>query len=249
MIRKLQTGARIGIITTDDNVPYTFVVANATASMTTFTVESAGWRELIFTSLTPATNANMFLLGAQYEISSLDVGSNYFVRSSAVNSVGICHPDSNFFVECGGYVSSLPQSLVVRGSPTAPTGLVTTVVDFQRIQIAWLAPETVGKLVSYRVDAFTQSSKASLFSSFFGDSDVQLISSSNSPNLIGTFTVAFDNFTIQLPGFVNAFSKMRYFNTTADLTSFLEPGDQVLVAGSVYTVTRNSYISPFQFHH
>ncbi len=49
----------------------------------------------------------------------------------------------------------------------------------------------------------------------------------------GTFTIAFDNFTVALPGTVSAYSNLYVFNTSENLSSYLEPGDQVSVDGSV----------------
>jgi hypothetical protein len=65
---------------------------------------------------------------------------------------------------------------------------------------------------------------------------MQIISSGASNVSAGTFTIAFDNFTVSIPGTVSAYSNLYVFNTSGDLSSYLEPGDQVCVDCSVYTV-------------
>ncbi len=57
----------------------------------------------------------------------------------------------------------------------------------------------------------------------------------------GTFTIAFGSFALQLPGTVTGLSLDTTFATTADLSPYLQPGDQVMVDGQVYTV------APFRF--
>ena len=66
-IRQLQTGARIVIVTTDDDYPYPFVIGDTPPTTSQFTVQSIGVRETIFSS---SRKADLLLMGAQYEISN-----------------------------------------------------------------------------------------------------------------------------------------------------------------------------------
>lgn len=101
---------------------------------------------------------------------------------------------------------------------------------------------------SYRVDAYKMSDRASDLFSFFGDKEVQIITSEFTNVTDGTFTVAYDKFSVTLPGTVSAFYKLVYFNTTLDLSSYLEPGDQVEVGGKVYTVASFKFIQSWQMY-
>ncbi len=57
----------------------------------------------------------------------------------------------------------------------------------------------------------------------------------------GTFTIAYGSFALQLPGTVSGFSLDTTFATSADLSPYLQAGDQVVVDGQTYTV------APFRF--
>jgi len=244
-LRKLQTGYRVGIITSDDNVPYTFVIANASASATSFIVRDAGWRELDFSS---GVGVDLYLLGAEFEIEDLTPGIPYFVRVAAENNDGVCSNDMHFIGECGSFIRTSPSSIIPREAPDVPTQVKATVVDATSVSVSWRQPLSTSPIESYRVDAFTRSSSATAAqSSFFGDLDVQMLSTVSSDVRWGTFTLAFDAFSVALPGTVNAFNRLRYFNTSEDLTSFLEPGDQIMVDGIVYTIAPASYFLPGSF--
>jgi len=79
-VRQLQTGARVVIVTTDDHLPYSFVVADASASTTSFRLASPGLREYTFAAASASANASVYLMGADYEITGLTPGLNYFAR-------------------------------------------------------------------------------------------------------------------------------------------------------------------------
>ena len=80
-------------------------------------------------------------------------------------------------------------------------------------------------LFSPILDAYTKSVKASAAeSSFYGDNEVQLLSTVGSGVAGGTFTVAYGTFSMQLPGTVSGYSLDTVFATTADLSPYLQPG-------------------------
>jgi len=91
-------------------------------------------------------------------------------------------------------------------------------------------------------------------SSFYGDHEVQTLSTANAYVTAGTFTVAYGAFSLQLPGTVSGYSLATAFTTTADLSPYLAPGDQIVVDGRTYTVAPykfiNRYLStPLSFSH
>ena len=219
--RQLQTGARIVIVTTDDNVPYTFTVGDSQANATVFTLMDTGRRVTRFNST--SSLADVYLLGADYEISGLATGSQYFVRVKAENSAGVCDPSMAFINDCGTFTRTSPASAIPRGVSEAPSAVLATVVDATSIQVSWTAPASIGdSIVSYRVDAFTSSVKASTASSsFFGDQEIQVISVP--VNTTGTFTLSYGSYDKQLPGTVDGGDAMYTFYTSEDLSVYLEP--------------------------
>jgi hypothetical protein len=246
-VRLLQTGVRVGIITSDDNVPYTFRVADSSATTTSFVVENAGTRALIFNS-TGLTAPDLFLLGAQFEISDLSADMTYFVRVNAENTAGVCDDSAMFAIEeCGGFTATSPGSLNPHQSPSEPSGVSASATGVQSVAVSWLPAESVAPIVSYRVDAFTRSSQASVNqSSFFGDAEVQQLQTT-SLCTNGTFTLAYDSFGIALPGAVSGFYNLKKFNTTDDISSHLEPGDQIMVDGVIYTIAAYEYFDETGF--
>lgn len=229
----LQVGRRVAIVTTDDNIPYLFTVSDGQATASSFQVASSSLRNSNFNGSATGL-ADLLLLGAQFPIPSLSTGSQYFFRVNAVNSIGKCPA---FLAGCGAFIATAPPSLVVAGPPSAPANLVAQVINAQAVSISWTRPEDVGSFVSaYRVDAYTMSSQATADFSFFGDAEVQALSTASSYVTGGTFTVAFDSFSILLPANVSARIDSYFFSTTADLTPYLDPGDQVLIDGVTYTI-------------
>ena len=229
----LQVGKRLAIVTTDDHVPYLFTVSDSHSTPSSFHVASSSLRHSNFNgSFTGA--ADLLLLGTRFPISGLSTGSQYFFRLNAVNSIGKC---PLFLADCGAFTMTVPPSLVVTGPPSAPVNLVAHVINAQSVWISWTRPEDVGSFISaYRLDAYTMSSQATADFSFFGDTEVQILSTANSLVTGGTFTVAFNSFSVLLPANVSAKVNSYFFSTTVDITPYIDPGDQVLIDGVTYTV-------------
>jgi hypothetical protein len=177
-------------------------------------------------------------MGAQYEIQDLVAGNKYFIRVAAENSAGLCDISLPFNDECGAFIDISPSSILTRQFPDSPVNVAATVVVSEKqVEVSWIVPSSISRVTSYRVDAYMKSPSAtSKYFSFFGDSEVQLISTAQSNVTAGTFTIAYDKFLIMLPGTMSAYSKNYVCNTSVDLSQYLEPGDQILVAGSIYTV-------------
>ena len=103
-------------------------------------------------------------------------------------------------------------------------------------------------------DAYTKSIQASAAeSSFYGDNEVQLLSTVGSGVASGTFTVAYGTFSLQLPGTVSGYSLDTVFSTTADLSPYLQPGTYTTIttrhhdlsfAPSNLHILRHSHIYP-----
>jgi hypothetical protein len=65
-------------------------------------------------------------------------------------------------------------------------------------------------ILAYRVEAFTKGVAASvLSSSFFGESEVQLVSTRANSVTGGSFTLAFDEFSVLLPARVTGEVKIQ----------------------------------------
>ena len=138
--------------------------------------QSAGLRENIFYALSPVTLAlaDLYVMGADYEMNGLASGLNYFVRVKAENAAGACASSMQFIPDCGAFIPTSPSAIVPRGAPAAPVALVASVLDVQSVRVNWTAPASIGAIVSYRVDAYTKSVKATAAeSSFYGDNEVQ----------------------------------------------------------------------------
>ena len=231
--RLLLPGVRISITTTDDQVPYTFTIGEGAGTPSSFTLLSAGSRLSTFNSSANGA-ASLLLLGAEVGIQNLTVGSLYFFRVSAENSMGIC---PLYISNCGAFVPTVPPSLLMLETPSAPSILFTNVISSQSVQVGWSSPPSTGSIISYRVDAFTRASAASKYFSFFGDNEIQSISTAATNVTGGTFTVSYDTFSVSLPGTVSAIYNDYFFSTSADLTPYVAPGDSVQVLGSIYTIS------------
>lgn len=230
------------IVTTDDNVPYTFTVKGESNS-TEFNLVNSGLRETRFFSGSVNSGADLYLMGADYEMTGLSTGAQYFVRVKAENSAGVCPMISG----CGESLLTTPSSAIPRGVSDAPEAIVATVIDSTSVLVNWTAPYSVGLIVSYRVDAYTSSILAStVTASFFGDKAVQIFSTLSTVNTTGTFTLAYGAYSKQLEGTVTGLNSFLVFNTTADLSPYLEPGDTILVDGFVYTIAPFQLPSPTQ---
>jgi hypothetical protein len=246
--RQLQAGVRVAIVTTDDYLPYTFTVGDTQSNATQFVLRDIGLRE---TTFGPTTDlADLYLLGADYEIAGLSTGSQYHVRVKAENSAGACDPSMKFIADCGAHIATTPATTIVRGTSDVPEGVIATVTSSTGVQVNWTEPFSIGdSIVSYRVDAFTRSALASTVAaspSFFGDKEVQEISTYSAANTTGTFTIAFGSYDRQLPGTVTGLNAEYTFNTTEDLTPYLEPGDIIFVDEHYYTVALYEYPLPNQ---
>jgi len=136
IVRQLQTGSRIAIVTTDDNVPYTFVVAETQATTNSFTVRDVGLRQTTFPL--SFADSSLYLMGAQYEIPNLITGTKYFVRVSAENSVGVCDPLAKNLAICGAYVSTQPASIAPQLYP-APVAAISASAKGSDIELKWSA--------------------------------------------------------------------------------------------------------------
>jgi len=249
IIRQLQTGSRIIIPTSDDGIAYTFVVADMTPTSSSFQLKGVELREIPFDSgAVVSQNAPMYLAGVTYEILELMEGVPYHVRVKAENSDGVCTAGLSFVGQCGAYIHTTPSFGIPRHSPQAPLKLSATVVDNNRIDLTWEPASSTDRVTSYRVDAYTRSSAATATANFFGDSEIQMLSTGARAVTGGTFTVAFYSFTVQLPGTVSAYFDYYYFDTSADLTSYLEPGDKIQVLGYNYTVAGAKYNSPTRIY-
>ena len=120
-------------------------------------------------------------MGADYEMNGLASGLNYFVRVKAENAAGACASSMQFIPDCGAFIPTSPSAIVPRGAPAAPVALVASVLDVQSVRVNWTAPASIGAIVSYRVDAYTKSVKATAAeSSFYGDNEVHMIISHHS---------------------------------------------------------------------
>jgi hypothetical protein len=233
-IRLLQTGTRVIILTTDDSIPYTFTVGETSGTLTYFALSDTALRQAPFNSSVYGA-ADLYLLGAEFEVSGLTPGFQYFFRVSAENSIGICPP---YIASCGSFVPTSPPSLVMNAFPEAPANMNASTASATSATVTWTRPLSIGSnIISYRVDAFTKSVAASAnYFSFFGDSEIQKLSTSASNVTGGTFTVAFNAFTSLLPGSVSGSLQSYFFQTVIDLSSYLYPGDQIKVAGYTYTI-------------
>lgn len=241
--RLLLAGRRIVIVTTDDNVPYSFTVKGE-ANSTEFTLNDSGLRETRFFTAGVNPGADLYLMGADYEMTGLSTGAQYFVRVKAENSAGVCPMISG----CGESLLTTPSSEIPRGASDAPEAVIATVIDSTSVLVNWTTPYSVGPIVSYRVDAYTRSILASTnTASFFGDKAVQIFSTLSNVNTTGTFTIASGAYTKQLEGTVSGLNSFLLFNTTTDLSPDLEPGDTVLIDGFVYTIAPFQSPSPTQF--
>jgi len=191
-------------------------------------VSSIGTRELNFNAA--PLKGGLYIIGAQYEINGLTPGQTYFARVSAENTPGVCTSDMKFVDECGSFAATVPESVVVKKAPDAPTSVVAKVVDAKSVEVKWLEPSSFGTVSAYRVDCFTRSSAATSYSSFFGDSEVQEISIDAPSNVgSGTFTLAFPEF-VELPGTVSGIVGTSTLKTSENLSSHFEDGDYVKVA-------------------
>jgi hypothetical protein len=239
IVRQLQTGARIVIPTTDDGIPYEFIVGAVAATTAQFSVLNHGLREFVFSTST--SPADLLLMGGEYEVDGLVVGGNYFVRVSASNSGGLCDSSLAFSSSCGAFTATNPSSILLTQPPASPELVSAKVLDMSSVTLSWKEPNSVSQVIEYRVDAFTSSSSASQYYSFFGDSEVQVISTALSNVTSGTFTIAFDKFDRILPGLFSARANSYSFNTTVDVSSYLDVGDQFMIGSNVYTVAALAY--------
>ena len=229
----LQTGRRVTIVTSDDNIPYTFTISEGLATSSSFKLVSSALRQTNFNGSTTGL-ADLLLLGAMFPISNLISGAQYYFRINAVNSIGKCPLSIS---NCGAYIASVPPSVEVAGTPAAPANFGAQVINSQTVSLFWTRPSSPGGYISaYRIDAYTKSAQATANFSFFGDTEIQMLSTASTMVTGGTFTVSFDSFSVLLPANVSAQLNGYFFNSSADLTPYLEPGDQVLVDGVIYTV-------------
>ena len=148
----LRAGVRVVVVTTDDHLPSTFEVADVQATTTSFTVQSAGLREYVFNALSHGLPfADLYVMGADYEMKGLASGLNYFVRVKAENAAGACASSMQFIDDCGAFIPTSPSAIVPRGAPAAPVSLVASVLDAQTVRVNWTAPASIGAIVSYRI--------------------------------------------------------------------------------------------------
>jgi len=237
--RKLLTGERIIIVTTDDNIPYQFVVAASSTSPYFIKLQSRGIRQTTFAS---ANMADLLLSRSQYEITGLVNGTKYYVRVSAENSNGVCTNDNVLLEGCGAFTNTSPSAVTMRQVLSSPLLSDAVLVNKTSVHLNWTHSSGAEAATAYRVDAFTRRSYA-LSQSFFDVSEVQLLSSSQVTG--GSFTISFDSFTQNL-GYASGFENDKCFNSSSDLTSLLEVGDQVFIDKKVYTVS-SKYFTPLQF--
>lgn len=231
-VQLLKTGVRIAVVTSDDDVPYAFTVSDASPTLTSIVVDGAGFRMSPFNASVYGPS-DLLLLGVQTEVSGLATGSRYFFRASAENTPGVC-PHS--IRSCGAFVDTFPSSVLMADAPAAPTSLTATVLSTHSASLRWNRPVSTSSVLSYRVDAFTKSAAATASLSFFGDTEIQRISSVASAITGGTFTISLDAFTQELPLLVTGNINSKYFYTSADCTPYLNPLDKVRVLGRTYTV-------------
>jgi hypothetical protein len=241
-VRQLQAGKRITVVTTDDAKPYTFTVKDESATKNRIRVVDQGTRELVFNATSGNTpEAQLYMMGTQYEIVGLTEGQIYYVRVRAENTPGVCTGDAMAYIdECGAYVATSPSSAMPEKAPDAPPSISTRVMSENSIEVSWLEPSSSSPVSSYRVDAYTKSSVSSAYSSFFGDTEVQKVDSTASNVTGGTFTLAYDSYDVELPGTVSGLNNDYEFTTTSDLASYLEPGDGIYVDGKAYTIAASS---------
>jgi len=121
-------------------------------------------------------------------------------------------------------------------------------LSHDRVKVSWTVPSTTSPIQSYRLDVFRQSPSTTDSLSFFGDSEVQILSSLQTQVIGGTFTLAYPDFNIRLPGVVDGVDSTSVFSPTHDLTSFLEAGDKILVGGVIYTVQENTFLKSRTIH-
>merc|ERR1711871_1883391 len=133
-------------------------------------------------------------------------------------------------------------------APLNSSEVTATVTSETSVDVTWIPPSSSGTIASYRVDRYTKSAEATAYSSFFGDAEVQTIKSSGTNVSAGTFTLSYDSWDVTLPGTVSALNALYYFNTTVDLTSYLEPGDQVYIDGAAYTIATGNLFTNNSFY-
>ena len=243
--RQLTTGSRIVITTADDMVSYTFTVGDSRANSSAFTLMDHGIRQTRFNSSTLL--GDLYLLGADYEIEGLNSGLQYYVRVKAENALGVCDPYMSVITDCGAFTLTSPPSAIPKGVSDAPTDVSAVVVGANSVMVTWATPHSIGDIASYRVDVFRSSRKASSASySFFGDAEIQTISTPHNTSTTGTFTVAYSAYVLQLPGTVSGVSGEHVLYTSEDLSPYLLPGDTFLVDRTEYTVASYNYPSPSQ---
>ena len=86
-------------------------------------------------------SADLYVMGADYEIKGLASGLNYFVRVKAENAAGACASSMQFIPDCGAFIPTSPSAIVPRGAPAAPASLVASVLDVQPMAPPFSSPE------------------------------------------------------------------------------------------------------------
>ena len=136
-------------------------------------------------------------MGLQYEINGLTTGKPYHVRVSASNSRGECNEDVLSSDECGGYILTSPSTDIPRQPPAKIPSISASIIGIDSVLVNWQLPTSVSELTACRVERFTKSSKVTEKFSFYGDAEVQILSSTDVKS--GYFTLAYDTFTHELP--------------------------------------------------
>jgi hypothetical protein len=190
----------------------------------------------------------MYLLGAHHEITGLDEDTLYYVRVRAENGGSCDSVGMKFIDDCGAYALASPSSITPMKAPLNSSEVTATVTSETSVDVTWIPPSSSGTIASYRVDRYTKSAEASVYSSFFGDAEVQTVKSSGTNVSAGTFTLSYDSWDVTLPGTVSGLNGLYYFNTTNDLTSYLEPGDQIYVDGAAYTIATGNLFTNDSFY-
>eukprot|EP00937_MAST-01D_sp_MAST-1D-sp2_P000055 g55.t1 len=164
------------------------------------------------------------LLGGEFTIHDLLQGVPYYVRIMARNDN----------MGWGAPVVTEPPMELPRTAPTAVSNLKVEQgeVAGSSLLATWGKATVVGGSISgYRVERYT---KANTIPNF-GVQEEQVVAISNFPTG-GSFTLAFGDADIALPGTVSAVNGVSFVTTSNDLTALVARGDRIVIGGKIYLV-------------
>lgn len=178
-----------------------------------------------FHELFGATYASLFVLDVRYIIDSLREGSCYFVRVSAQNSVSL---------GCGETIHTVPSYECISIAPRAPISAALSSRDGIDMVASWI-PGISEITQSYRIERFTRGMTA-VAGSFFGVSEVQVVTMHSNYFSKGYFTIMLTEATVLLPGIFSMSTNDSHIVTSFDITAILSRGDVIRIGDFTTTV-------------